>query len=469
MKALQKFNIAAVLLVSSGLALAQCGSTMTKETSSSSSSKMMTTYASGQTCSVGGQTIVETAVGAGDFNTLVAAVKAADLVDPLQNGGPFTVFAPTDAAFASLPAGTLTSLLKPENKAQLQSILTYHVVPGKVYSSDLIKTASAQTLIGKNVKLSLLVNNAKLVKTDIKCSNGVIHVIDAVIMPPEQHPQMYKDSPVLEVAAKAGKFNTLLTAIHAAGLKDALNGEGPFTVFAPTDEAFAALPAGTLDKLLSPGGKKTLQSILKYHVVSGEIAAENAERLSQIQTLQGSDVAFSRKGSNLFVDNARIVVKNLYAKNGVIHVIDAVITPTPAAAYNDIITTANKAGNFNTLITAVKAADLDGAINNGKSLTVFAPTDEAFAAIPDSTLKYLLSPEGKPKLQSILKYHVVPGNVYSMDIIKTRSSRTLQGSPVYFSLMVDDANVEFKDIKCSNGVIHVIDKVIMPPSDVAVK
>jgi transforming growth factor-beta-induced protein len=132
--------------------------------------------------------IVDTAVGAGDFTTLVAAVKAAGLVETLKSEGPFTVFAPTDAAFAKLPAGTVESLLKPENKEKLVAILTYHVVPGKVMAADVVKLTEAKTVQGKSAKVkvdgrTVMIDGAKVVKTDIPCTNGVIHVIDAVILP----------------------------------------------------------------------------------------------------------------------------------------------------------------------------------------------------------------------------------------------------------------------------------------------
>jgi len=131
--------------------------------------------------------IVDTAV-AGHFNTLVAAVKAAGLVDTLKGPGPFTVFAPTDEAFAKLPPGTLESLLKPENKAKLQKILTYHVVAGKVLAADVMKLSSAKTVEGENVAINMqnggvMVDNAHITKTDIIASNGVIHVIDTVMLP----------------------------------------------------------------------------------------------------------------------------------------------------------------------------------------------------------------------------------------------------------------------------------------------
>ena len=132
--------------------------------------------------------IVDTAISAKSFNTLVTALKAAELVDVLRGEGPFTVFAPTDDAFAKLPAGTLENLLRPENKAKLQSILTYHVVPGRYMAADVVKMNSAKTVNGQTFTISesygnAMVDNAKIIKTDVEASNGVIHVIDSVILP----------------------------------------------------------------------------------------------------------------------------------------------------------------------------------------------------------------------------------------------------------------------------------------------
>ena len=130
-----------------------------------------------------GDDIVDVAVKAGSFETLVAAVSAADLVATLKSDGPFTVFAPTDEAFAKLPAGTVENLLKPENKDQLVAILTYHVVPGKIMSSDLLTTAAATTVNGQDAPIGLRVGDANVISADIEASNGVIHVIDTVLIP----------------------------------------------------------------------------------------------------------------------------------------------------------------------------------------------------------------------------------------------------------------------------------------------
>lgn len=168
------------IVVAAGLALAACGDSGAKPAQDATTA--------GTVGTVGKADIIETARGAGQFKTLLAAVKAADLEATLKGDGPFTVFAPTDEAFAKLPAGTVESLLKPENKEKLKAVLTYHVVPGKVMSTEAVKLKTAKTVNGKDLKLdassgTLKVGNASVAKADIVASNGVIHVIDAVVLP----------------------------------------------------------------------------------------------------------------------------------------------------------------------------------------------------------------------------------------------------------------------------------------------
>ena len=271
-------------------------------------------------------TIVETAVAAGSFKTLVAAVQAAGLVDTLNGAGPFTVFAPTDEAFAKLPAGTLEMLLKPENKAKLAAILTYHVVPGAVKAADVVKLKNAGTVNGQRVDIKVdgakvQVDGANVVTTDIACSNGVIHVIDSVILP--------VDGTIVDVAAKNGSFNTLVAAVKAAGLVETLSGKGPFTVLAPTDAAFAKLPAGTLEMLLKPENKKQLVDILSYHVVPGVAAYSDAVvKMTEVPTVLGSPVAVKVVGGKVMLNGATVVIADVEAANGVIHVVDTVILPS---------------------------------------------------------------------------------------------------------------------------------------------
>ena len=271
-----------------------------------------------------GKDIVDTAVGAGFFNTLAAALQAAGLVDTLKGNGPFTVFAPTDEAFAKLPAGTVETLLKPENKQQLIDVLTYHVVAGQVPASKVVQLSGANTVNGQRVDIAstggkVTVDNANVLKTDITCSNGIIHVIDQVILPASDN--------IPTTAVKAGNFSTLVAAVKAAGLAEALSGDGPFTVFAPTDEAFAKLPAGTVESLLKPENKAKLAAILKYHVVRGRVYSPEAVAAGKAKTLEGSTVRVAVQGSTAKVNDAKIIATDLDASNGVIHVIDSVILP----------------------------------------------------------------------------------------------------------------------------------------------
>jgi transforming growth factor-beta-induced protein len=276
--------------------------------------------------------IVDTAVADGRFTTLAAALEAAGLVETLKGEGPFTVFAPTDDAFAALPAGTLDELLKPENKQQLTDILTYHVVSGKVMAADVSGLTSATTVLGKDVAIkvdmgNVYINDAKVIITDIETSNGVIHVIDAVILPPSDEAAAESNT-IVDVAVADGRFTTLVAAVEAAGLVETLSGEGPFTVFAPTDDAFAALPAGTLDSLLLPENKQQLTDILTYHVVSGKVMAADVVTLTSAPTVLGKDITITVKDGKVYLnDTVQVIITDVEASNGVIHVIDAVLLP----------------------------------------------------------------------------------------------------------------------------------------------
>ncbi len=268
--------------------------------------------------------ILNTAAKNGNFNTLVKALEITGLNNDLSGAGPFTVFAPTDEAFAKLGQEKLEKIMLPANREMLKSVLTYHVVPGNVMAADVSKMAFGTTLNGQrftvNAKNGVMIDNSKVVTPDIKCNNGVIHVIDTVMMPETKN--------VLEVAQGAGKFKTLWAAIQAAGLTSTLESDGPFTILAPTDEAFAKLPAGTLENLLKPENKAQLVSILTYHVIPTRVFADQAMKTSTFKTVMGKDVKFTTTNGTPMVNNAKIVSTDVEASNGVIHVIDTVIMPS---------------------------------------------------------------------------------------------------------------------------------------------
>jgi uncharacterized surface protein with fasciclin (FAS1) repeats len=280
-------------------------------------------------------TIVDIAVEDGRFETLVAALTAADLVDALSGEGPFTVFAPTDDAFAALPEGTVEGLLA--DIPALTSVLTYHVAPGSFMAADVVELSEIGTLEGSPISIEVTDNgvvlngSVNIIITDIEASNGVIHVIDAVLLPPSMMPEMPEDEMMVDpnsitgIAAANGNFSTLVAALQAAGLDEVLASSGSYTVFAPTDAAFAALPAGTVEALLED--IPTLTSILLYHVVPGTVLAADVVTLNSADTLAGSPIYINADDGVVLNGSVNVTSTDITASNGVIHVIDAVLLP----------------------------------------------------------------------------------------------------------------------------------------------
>ncbi|GAB4578578.1 MAG: hypothetical protein Fur0022_13130 [Anaerolineales bacterium] len=414
------------------------------------------------------QTIVDIAVADGRFTTLVAAVQAAGLAETLSGEGPFTVFAPTDDAFAALPEGTVEALLA--DIPTLTNILLYHVVEGKVMAADVVGLSAATTLLGEDVTVTVegdtvKINNATVIITDIEASNGVIHVIDAVLLPPEK-----PSTDIVDTAIADGRFTTLVAAVQAAGLAETLSGEGPFTVFAPTDDAFAALPEGTIEALLAD--IPTLSNILLYHVIEGKVMAADVVGLSSATTLLGEDVTVTVEGDTVKINDSTVIITDIETTNGVIHVIDAVLLPPaaeePMMFETDIVDTAIADGRFTTLVAALQAAGLVDALKAEGPFTVFAPTDDAFAALPEGTIEALLA--DIPTLTNILLYHVVEGKVLAADVVNLSSATTLLGEDVTITVedgvvKINDATVIITDLVTTNGVIHVIDMVLLPPAE----
>jgi uncharacterized surface protein with fasciclin (FAS1) repeats len=408
-------------------------------------------------------TVVDIIVNSEVHNTLEAAVVAAGLVETLSGAGPFTVFAPTDAAFNLLPAGTIDALLA-DPAGLLTEILFYHVVSGTALSTDLSDQQEIVTLNGLPVTVTIngsgvFINDSQVIIADIIADNGVVHVIDAVLIPTEPTP-----TTVFDIIANSAVHTTLEAGLIAAGLNVDLTEGGPFTVFAPTDAAFDALPAGVLDALLAdPSGELT--SILLYHVLSGTVLSSDLTDGQTATTLLGEDITVTINGSGVFINDAQVIIADLVADNGVVHVIDAILTqpaPVPATVWDIIV----NSPDHTILETAVLAAGLNDELSSAGPFTVFAPTDDAFTALPAGTIASLLA--NPTLLTSILLYHVASGNVLSGDLSDGQSIETLQGESVEISIMgstvsVNDATVIVADLIAENGVVHVIDGVLSLP------
>lgn len=285
------------------------------------------------------RTIPQVAAAAGSFDTLLAAVKAAGLAEALSGAGPFTVFAPTDDAFAKLPAGTIDTLLAEDGRVTLKRILLHHVVAERLEASDLQHRDSVQTLAGTTLDLTqmrggLRIAGVDVQSADIAASNGVIHVIGDVLIPPA--PEASKTIP--EIAVGSDQLTTLVTAVTAADLLDALSGAGPFTVFAPTDAAFAKLPAGTIDTLLAEPDRVTLKRILLHHVVADRLEAADLQHLDSVQTLAGTTLDLTRMRGGLRIAGAGVAAADVSASNGVVHVIDQVLIPPAPSPLDQLLT-----------------------------------------------------------------------------------------------------------------------------------
>ncbi len=275
-------------------------------------------------------------------------------------------------------------------------------------------------------------------------------------------------SDIVDTAVADGRFTTLAAALGAADLVDTLKGEGPFTVFAPTDDAFAKLPEGTVESLLLPENLEQLKSILLYHVVSGKVMAADVVTLTSADTVLGEPVTIKVDNGKVYLnDTVEVIITDVEASNGVIHVIDSVLLPP--AKLVDIVDTAVADGRFTTLAAALGAADLVDTLKGEGPFTVFAPTDDAFAKLPEGTVESLLLPENLEQLKSILLYHVVSGKVPAADVVTLTSADTVLGEPVTIKVdngkvyLNDTVEVIITDVEASNGVIHVIDAVLLPP------
>ena len=403
--------------------------------------------------------IPRTAQCTGIHDSLVAAVVQAELLETLQGEGPFTVFAPTDQAFAD--AGIdLAALDNEEGKAALADILLYHVVGSEVPSSAVEECGTATAVNGNTLSFgvgdTVTVNGATVTLPDVATSNGVIHVIDKVLMP--------TDTPndIPRTAQCTGIHDSLVAAVIQAELLETLQGDGPFTIFAPTDQAFA--DAGIdLASLDTPEGKAILSDILLYHVVAGEVPSSAVNDCTSTDAVNGQPLAFT-VGDSVMVNDATVTIPDVATSNGIIHVIDTVLTPSDAP--NDATRTAICTGVHTSLVAALIQAELVETLQGEGPFTFFAPTDQAFTDA-GIDLSVYDTPEGKAQLSDILLYHVHAGTVLSSDITEGMPLLMVNGKNATISLVtgIDGANITTADVMTSNGVIHVIDKVIIPQAE----
>jgi uncharacterized surface protein with fasciclin (FAS1) repeats len=355
------------------------------------------------------------------------------------------------------------------------------VVLADVHSKDLKDFQRVKTLNGDEVTIAkrdgaVYVNHAKVTTADVDATNGVVHIIDRVLIPHQATGAVVvKGIPtqnIVELAVATPDLSTLVAALKAGNLTAALSGAGPFTVFAPTNEAFALLPSGTVAHLLDPRNVKELDAILTYHVVLADVHSNDLDEHQFVKTLNGDEVAIIKRDGAVYVNQAKVTTADVDATNGVVHIIDRVLLPNEetgavvvkAAPTNSILDLIGSGDETQELAYLLGAANLTDYLSGAGPFTVFAPIDHAFDLLPNGTLKHLLDPRNRDELADILENHVVPGDVHSKDLEEFQRVRTLEGTVAIVkrdgAVYVNGAKVITADVDATNGVVHIIDRVL---------
>lgn len=440
-------------------------------------------------------TLIETAESAG-LTTLVSAVRAIPgLEATLQDQPAITVFAPTNDAFANalmaFKANDLNDLVVKIGGVQnLQTVLGFHVVPAVAFSKNLNATNVFTTLANQSLTVNVSQgvvtvidaagNTSRVIQADNQIENGVVHVIDRILLPNIDLPK-----PTLVEAATSAGLTTLLSAVTAVdGLPNALLSADAITVFAPTNEAFAAAlqtfkVTNLSDLVTKIGGVENLESVLGFHVVPAVAFSSDLAATNTFTTLSGQNIVVTKSGNTVSVRDplgrvAQVVAADIAIENGVVHVINGVMLPQLELPN---LVEAATAANLTVLLQAVTAANLGGPLLNAEAITVFAPTNQAFTnlltALNMGSLEALIATLGAPAVSKVLQFHVVPAIAFSFDLsegaqtVPTLAGETLTVTRTGSNVTVTDKagntwNVVAANVAIENGVVHVIDGVLLP-------
>jgi transforming growth factor-beta-induced protein len=399
---------------------------------------------------------------------LAAALTRAGLLDALQGTDPLTVFAPTDEAFANLLTAIGQTSIDDVPVSVLQSILTYHVVEGKVASS-MISAGDVTTLSGEDISLStangIEVNGVMVINPfDVDATNGIVHTINEVLVPPSIAPFV---NSVLEPAYFNVNFSKLIEAAVKAGVVSTLLDTPNLTIFAPDNDAFMA--SGVDPSAIDA---ETLAAVLTYHVVGSKVLSSDIPNVG-VETLNGNELNFSLTGSGNYINGStEIVAVDIESGSGVVHVIDMVLMPPTG----DLVATAvdlTASALQRTADEGTAEQNLLTVLSGDGPFTVFAPTNAAFQAVLDSNDDWSeLGDIPLATLIDILTYHVVPARAYDVDLAGAVDGNsqlpTANGAKITIdleNLTIDgDAGIIGVNTNATNGVIHVINKVLIPSS-----
>lgn len=431
-----------------------------------------------------GNTVLDVAYHDGACMTWVRAVNSTHLTSLFTLHGPFTVFVPSDSAFAALPPAERERVFA--NNTALRQLLLYHAVPEYLLAADLRGRSTVTTALGEPLRLeqrdgALWLNGyARVVASDQLASNGVVHMVDAVLLPPQVRqtlatPRNVTPGSLLALLAADDRFDTFVSDIVTAGLQPLLNSHGPFTVFAPTDDAYAALT----DRGALLANHRLLRQMLLYHLVPGAYAAADLGGVSALATAAGRPLALGRDSGALLLDGrARVTAADLRATNGVLHAIDTPLRPTAGAfdnpqprptvnrIPNNVLQVMDNDPQLSQFVTRLEYAGLENLLTQHGPFTVFAPTNAAIAALPPEFTCVCM--ENHTRLKALMLFHLVPGRYTAAQLDGLRGLRTALGETLDVAVDADgvlldgSARLVVRDVPAANGVIHVIDVVLRP-------
>ncbi len=417
---------------------------------------------------------VEQAENEAQLSTLADAIEQAGLADALSDDGtPITIFAPNNSAFTDyLAANPDFGSLSDIPNETLADVLKYHVVPGTKLATDLTPGSLSTLLDGQSIQVSndngvVLNGTTRVVRADIRVSNGVIHIVDAVLRTAAEN-----DATIAEIATDTEDLSILVDALKRvpALLEAASNPEADLTVFAPTNAAFVAFLEGD-DRFtdLASIPDEVLASVLQYHILAG---AKLAAKLGETETtLNKETISISKTDDGVFInEDVKVTAANIEASNGVVHLIDKVLLPPSLQLQPTIAGLAVATDDLSTLVAALqRAPDLLAAADNREaSLTVFAPTNDAFAAFIANDPRFgSLADVPDEVLTQVLQYHILASKKLGADLEATET--TLLGETLIIDktdgvVINGSVNVTAANIEAANGVVHLIDQVLLPPS-----
>lgn len=394
------------------------------------------------------------------LGALGTALLQGGLLDVLLEGGPYTILAPTDEAFAALDDETVEALATDQDR--LAAFLQSHVIEGVYTLADIQEQEALENLAGVSLEVlasddGLWLGEAKVVAGDIFIPNAIVHVVDAILFPIE-------GEDIVDLTEREANLGTLASLLERTDLDLLLHEAGPFTVLAPTDQAFAdfisANPAALEDL-------DALAALLQYHVIPARVPLTDTLETVSYDTLLGPAVTFSAEDGAITVEGANVVLANIDLVNGTVHLIDQVLLPpegsVPAAA-PELMALVEELSGLDTLAQVFGLETLQQQLADLEAFTLLVPTDEAFNALPDDAIAELVG--DREALERVLQYHVLPQKLLAADLAAITETLSLAGLPLRLEgdpLRVNGAAFVTTDILVEGGVVHLIEAVLLPP------